>query len=183
MNPLGVRAYSFTVPCDKERLHDFLWRIYQRLPEKGLIHIFNRSHYEDILVPTAHNLLDEKLIERRYDYINSFENQLEDSGVIILKFYLHISNDEQEKRLKERLTDPSKKWKYKTSDKVESKKWDKYMQVYEKIITRCSPNIAWQIIPADDKWYRNYLVAKTIVDKLEALEMNYPGETNQRHHG
>ena len=176
INPLGVNATSFNEPCDKEKVHDFLWRIYQHLPEKGRIQIFNRSHYEDILVPTVHQLIDEKLIERRYDYINSFEQHLEDSGTIILKFYLHISRNEQHKRLEERLTDPLKKWKYKISDKTESKKWDDYIYVYENIINRCSPGIPWQIIPADVKWYRNYQVAKAIVNKLESLKMKYPGE-------
>ena len=176
VNPLGVHATAFSEPCDKERVHDFLWRIYQQLPEKGMIVIFNRSHYEDILVPTIHRLLDEKLIERRYDYINYFEQQLEDSGTIILKFYLHISRDEQGKRLEERLTDPLKKWKYKASDKTESKKWEDYIHTYENIISRCGPNIPWQVIPSDDKWYRNYLVAKAIVSKLESLKMRYPGE-------
>ena len=176
VNPLGVHATAFSEPCDKERVHDFLWRIYQQLPEKGMIVIFNRSHYEDILVPTIHRLLDEKLIERRYDYINFFEQQLEDSGTIILKFDLHISRDEQGKRLEERLTDPLKKWKYKASDKTESKKWEDYIHTYENIISRCGPNIPWQVIPSDDKWYRNYLVAKAIVSKLESLKMRYPGE-------
>lgn len=175
VNPLGVHATSFTEPCDKEKVHDFLWRIYQQLPEKGRIQIFNRSHYEDILVPAVHRTLEEKLIERRYHYINSFEQQLEDSGTIILKFYLHISRNEQQKRLKERLTDAMKKWKYKNSDDEESKKWDRYIDSYEKIISRCSTEIPWHIIPADDKWYRNYLVAKTIVKKLESLKMDYPG--------
>ena len=176
VNPLGVHATAFSEPCDKERVHDFLWRIYQQLPEKGMIVIFNRSHYEDILVPTIHRLLGEKLIERRYDYINFFEQQLEDSGTIILKFDLHISRDEQGKRLEERLTDPLKKWKYKASDKTESKKWEDYIHTYENIISRCGPNIPWQVIPSDDKWYRNYLVAKAIVSKLESLKMRYPGE-------
>ena len=176
VNPLGVHANSFTEPCDKERTHDFLWRIYQRLPEKGRIQIFNRSHYEDILVPTVHELLNKKLIERRYDYINSFEKQLEDSGTIILKFYLHISREEQKKRLEKRLTDPLKKWKYKASDKTESEKWDDYVCTYENIINLCSPDIPWQVIPADDKWYRNYRVAKAIVGKLESLKMRYPGD-------
>ncbi|QEC69708.1 polyphosphate kinase [Panacibacter ginsenosidivorans] len=176
VNPLGVHASAFSEPCDKERVHDFLWRIYQQLPEKGMIRIFNRSHYEDILVPTVHRMLDDKLIERRYDYINSFEQQLEDSGTIILKFYLLISRDEQKKRLEKRLKDPLKKWKYKASDKTESKKWNDYIRTYENIISRCSPAIPWQVIPADDKWYRNYLVAKTIVGKLESLKMKYPGD-------
>lgn len=174
VNPLGVHATAFSEPCDKERMHDFLWRIYQRLPEKGKIQIFNRSHYEDILVPTVHRLLDEKLIERRYSYINSFEQQLEDSGTIILKFYLHISREEQKKRLEKRLTDPLKKWKYKSSDKTESKKWDDYICTYENIINHCGSDIPWQVIPANDKWYRNYLVAKIISGKLESLKMKYP---------
>ena len=175
VNPLGVHATAFSEPSEKEKTHDFLWRIYQQLPENGMIRIFNRSHYEDILVPTVHRTLDENLIKGRYDYINSFEQQLQDSGTIILKFYLHISRDEQKKRLEKRLTNPLKKWKYKASDKTASKKWIDYIRTYENIINRCSPAIPWQVIPADDKWYRNYLVAKAIVVKLESLEMKYPG--------
>lgn len=174
VNPLGVHAFSFTEPCDKERVHDFLWRIYQRLPEKGLIHIFNRSHYEDILVPTAHKSLATSTILRRYDYINSFEQHLTDSQTIIIKFYLHISQDEQKRRLKKRLTHPMKKWKYKPADKIESNYWSAYIKTYEDIINRCSPEIPWHIIPANDNWYRNYKVAKIIVEKLESLQMNYP---------
>ncbi len=174
INPLGVHAYSFIEPCDKEKKHDFLWRIYQQLPEKGRIQIFNRSHYEDILIPSVHRSLNKDLIERRYDYINSFEQELVDNGTIILKFYLHISKKEQNKRLEKRKTDPLKKWKYKRSDKTESKKWQDYMQVYERILNRCSSQVPWHIVPADDKQYRNYLVAKTIVDTLDHLKLKYP---------
>ncbi|OJW81511.1 MAG: polyphosphate kinase [Bacteroidetes bacterium 46-16] len=176
INPLGVHAYSFTEPCDREQKHDFLWRIYQQLPEKGRIQIFNRSHYEDILVPSIHQLLDKSLIERRYDAINSFEQELIDNGTIILKFYLHLSKKEQHKRLEKRKSDPLKKWKYKKSDKTEAKKWQGYMKVYERILNDCSSQVPWQIVPADDKQYRNYLVAKAIVDTLEGLKLKYPGQ-------
>ncbi|MBN8670003.1 MAG: polyphosphate kinase [Chitinophagales bacterium] len=174
INPLGVHAYSFIEPCDKEKKHDFLWRIYQQLPEKGRIQIFNRSHYEDILIPSVHQSLNKDLIERRYDYINSFEQELVDNGTIILKFYLHISKKEQNKRLEKRKIDPLKKWKYKKSDTTESKKWQDYMQAYERILNRCSSQVPWYIVPADDKQYRNYLVAKTIVDTLDHLKLKYP---------
>ncbi len=177
INPLGVQAHSFKEPCEQEKQHDFLWRIYQQLPEKGRIQIFNRSHYEDILMPIVYRSLSKEVIARRYDYINSFERELVDNGTIILKFYLHINKKEQHKRLEKRRKDPLKKWKYSISDGIASQKWDEYISAYDKIINRCSSEIPWHIIPANDKQYRNYIVAKTIVDKLESLNMKYPNSS------
>ena len=174
VNPLGVHATAFREPCDKEKEHDFLWRIYQQLPEKGMIRIFNRSHYEDILVPTVHRLLDEELIERRYDYINSFEQQLEDSGTIILKFYLHISPEEQHERLSERMKNPGKMWKYNEKDFEEAKLWDIYMQMYQECFDNCK-HPSWTIVPSDQNWYKEYIIASQLYTLLKGLDMQYPG--------
>ena len=177
VNPLGVSATSFKAPCDMELEHDYMWRIYQKLPEKGMIQIFNRSHYEDILVPTIQNKLNVKIIEERYNFINSFEKHLQNNNTIILKFFLHISADEQKKRIHERLKNPFKKWKYSDNDVESSEQWESYREVYEKILNRCGKEIPWEIIPADNKWYRNYLVASTIVKQLKQLKLKYPNNT------
>jgi PPK2 family polyphosphate:nucleotide phosphotransferase len=175
MNPMGVNVKAFKAPTEEELTHDFLWRIHPHAPARGMISVFNRSHYEDILVPTVHKLRDSKILERRYDIINSFEKSLTDSGTIILKFFLHLSKEEQKKRIKERIYLPRKMWKYDPADKREATKWSSYMKTYEKIFDRCSEAAPWQIIPADHKWYRNYLVAKNITDTMRSLKMKYPG--------
>ncbi len=180
VNPLGVHATSFKAPCDIELEHDYMWRIFQKLPKKGMIQIFNRSHYEDILVPTIKKTLPRQLIEKRYDFINAFEKHLLDNKTLVLKFFLHISENEQKKRIRERLTDPIKKWKYSDEDMKSSKNWKNYTQVYEQILNRCSPNIPWEIIPADNKWYRNYLVASTIVKQLKQLNLKFPNKKNDK---
>jgi PPK2 family polyphosphate:nucleotide phosphotransferase len=174
MNPMGINVKAFKAPTPEEMDHDFLWRVYPHVPAKGMIEIFNRSHYEEILVPTVHKALPEKVIKKRYDVINSFEENLVENGTIILKFFLHISKKEQAERIKERLKVPHKMWKYDPADKREEVSWDKYMEVYENIFQKCSPKIPWIMVPADRKWYRNYFVAKTIVDTLESLKMKYP---------
>ncbi len=174
VNPQGCKVKSFKTPSAEEKLHDFLWRIYANLPEKGMIQIFNRSHYEDVLFPVVHELIGKKEIKERYQAINNLEEHLKNNNTIILKFYLHISKKEQHKRLDERLTDPEKKWKYNVADEVEAKKWNAYMDAYQDVIDECSKINPWIIVPADQKWYRNYIIAKTIVEMLEDLEMNYP---------
>ena len=174
INPMGCNVKSFKAPTAEELKHDFMWRIYPHLPEKGMIQIFNRSHYEDILVPSIHGTLPEAGIEERYHFINCFEKQIQASGTVILKFFLHISKKEQAKRIEARKQDPHKKWKYDKSDEREAKSWDAYSQVYEKIIERCSPEVPWHIVPADQKWYRNYFVANRIVEQLENLNLKYP---------
>lgn len=174
INPMGVNVKAFKEPTPEEKGHDFLWRVYPHLPAKGMIEIFNRSHYEEILVPTIHKTAEKELIERRYGIINSFEQNLSDSGTSILKFFLHISKEEQKKRIEERLTVPEKKWKYDPADSAEEKNWDAYMELYGKIFERCSPQFPWLIVPADHKWYRNYFIAKEIVKTLKALKMKYP---------
>lgn len=176
VNPLGVHATSFKAPNDAELEHDYMWRIFQKLPEKGRIQIFNRSYYEDILVPTIQKTFSPQLVDKRYDFINTFEKHILDNKTLVLKFFLHISEDEQKKRIQERLTDPIKKWKYSEEDMKSSKKWNKYTQVYEQILNRCSPEIPWVIVPSDNKWYRNYLVASTIVKHLKQLNLKYPNK-------
>ncbi len=174
INPQGCKVKSFKSPTEEEKAHDFLWRIFANLPEKGVIQIFNRSHYEDILFPAVHKLVDKKIIQERIHTINHFEEHLQNENTIILKFYLHISQKEQLKRLNERLTIPEKKWKYDAGDKTEAKKWKSYRAAYQRVIDKCDKASPWIIVPADEKWYRNYFVANTIVNTLENLKMEYP---------
>ncbi len=174
VNPQGCNVKSFKSPTAVEQLHEFLWRIYANLPERRMMQIFNRSHYEDVLFPVVHKLIDKKEIQERYNVINTLEEHLQDNNTIILKFYLHLSQKEQKSRLKKRITVPEKRWKYSPEDKKESEKWEQYMHAYQTIFEKCSKACPWVIVPADDKWYRTYLVAKTIVRTLENLKMNYP---------
>lgn len=174
VNPMGCNVKSFKAPTEEEQNHDFLWRIYPYLPAKGMMQIFNRSHYEDILVPSIHGTLSTAAIEERYHFINCFEKQIHASGTVILKFFLHISKKEQAKRIEARKQDPHKKWKYDKSDEREAKSWETYSRVYESILQRCSPEIPWHIVPADQKWYRNYYIANRIVEQLENLNLKYP---------
>lgn len=175
VNPQGVRVASFKKPTPQELSHDFLWRIHNVVPSRGMIGIFNRSHYEDILVVRVHNLVPRKVWQRRYDHINNFERLLTDSDVTILKFYLHISKEEQKERFQARLDQPHKRWKFNPADLDERKHWDDYMQAYEDALSNCSPDDApWHIVPANKKWYRNLVISKTIVETLEGLNMKYP---------
>ena len=174
INPQGCSVKSFKTPTEEEKLHDFLWRIYANLPEKRIFQLFNRSHYEDILFPVVHRLLDKKEIKKCHETINKFEEHLRKSGTIILKFFLHISKEEQNKRLEKRLTKPERKWKYNAGDKKEAKKWDDYMKAYQNVLDGCGKHNPWIVVPADNKWYRNYLVANTIVETLKNLKMKYP---------
>jgi PPK2 family polyphosphate:nucleotide phosphotransferase len=177
INPQGCKVKSFKTPTEEEKSHDFLWRIYANLPEKGMIQIFNRSHYEDILFPVVHELIDKKEIHERHKIINEFEEHLQNTNTIILKFFLHISEKEQKNRIDKRLDDPEKQWKYNPADKKEAKFWNNYIATYQAMLEGCGKKNPWIIVPADQKWYRNYLVAKTIVETLENLKMNYPKET------
>jgi PPK2 family polyphosphate:nucleotide phosphotransferase len=174
INPSGVRVHPFKKPTDLEMAHDFLWRVHQVVPEKGIIQIFNRSHYEDILIQRVHEWIDEDTVQLRIKHINYFEQILKDNGTLILKFYLHISPEEQQIRFKERQEDITKKWKYNAQDGVESKLWKKYMLAYHDAITLCNQAAEWQIVPADQNWYKEYLVATRIVEELKALKMKFP---------
>ena len=167
LNPQGVRVESFKVPTDEELAHDFLWRVHRVTPGKGVFGVFNRSHYEDVLVVRVHGLAPEKVWKARYDHINAFEALLADSGTIILKFFLHISKDEQAKRLHEREQEVGKAWKLSAGDWREREKWDAYQEAYEDALSRCSTEAApWHIVPADRKWFRNLAIAEVLVERL-----------------
>lgn len=175
MNPQGVMVSSFKEPTPLELSHDFLWRIHQHAPAKGMIQVFNRSHYEDVLVTRVHKVIDDKTAEARMKAINNFERLLTDhNNTHILKFYLHVSADEQHQRLEERLKDRRKQWKYNENDFKEAKLRDIYLDMYEECFRHCN-DIPWQIVPADQNWYKEYLVAKRLRDTLKKLHMNYPG--------
>jgi PPK2 family polyphosphate:nucleotide phosphotransferase len=178
VNLMGISVKSFKAPTEEEAAHDFLWRVHPHTPAKGQIQLFNRSHYEDILFPSVHETIDKKSLKKRYDLINSFEENLTLNNTTILKFFLHISKEEQKKRIEARLTTPHKKWKYAMADTIEGTHWNAYMKTYEKIIERCSPEIPWCVVPADNKEYRNYLIAKEIVNALTSLKMKYPTAIN-----
>jgi len=183
VNPQGVRVESFKVPSDEERAHDFLWRVHARTPAKGQLTVFNRSHYEDVLITRVHDLIPRATWERRYDEINEFERTLTDEGTIILKFYLHLSRGEQRRRLQERLDDPAKHWKFREGDVTERKFWKAYMAAYEDAITATSTSWApWCIVPADRKWYRDLVVCRRIVETLEGLKMRFPSLPPEFHH-
>jgi PPK2 family polyphosphate:nucleotide phosphotransferase len=167
-NPQGMQVASFKVPTEEELAHDFLWRVHQVAPRKGMIGIFNRSHYEDVLVVRVHKLVSEAAWKQRYDQINAFEQLLAANGTLIMKFFLHISKEEQEQRLLEREQDVEKAWKLSAADWRERTYWDAYMQAYQDVLSRCSTKQApWYIIPANRKWYRNLAVAEVLVETLK----------------
>jgi PPK2 family polyphosphate:nucleotide phosphotransferase len=175
VNPQGCRVTGFKAPTPEELAHDFLWRIHEHVPPRGYVGIFNRSHYEDVLVVRVHNLVPEAVWQQRYEHINNFEKLLADSGVTIMKFFLHISKDEQKERLEERLKDKSKNWKFNPGDLKARARWEEYMQAYEDAINRCStPWAPWHVIPANKKWYRNLAISERLVEVLESLDMKYP---------
>jgi PPK2 family polyphosphate:nucleotide phosphotransferase len=175
IDPLGVVATSFKAPTLRELAHDFLWRVHKVVPAAGMIGIFNRSHYEDVLVARVHELVSRDRIAARYDQINAFERHLAENGTVILKFFLHISKAEQKVRLQERLDDPTKRWKFSPGDVAERKHWDDYRASYQTVLERCSTKWApWFIVPADRKWYRNAVVAKILLSTLQALHLAYP---------
>lgn len=174
MNPQGVKVQSFKAPTEEELSHDFLWRIHRHTPEKGMIQVFNRSHYEDILVTRVHKLIDDATARKRMEAINHFEALLQEhNNTHILKFYLHISQEEQLERLQERVKDPAKMWKYNDRDFKESAKWDQYREVYEDCFEHCN-NPPWTIVPSDKNWYKEYLVAAALHSLLKGLDMKYP---------
>lgn len=178
MNPQGCRVAAFKQPTPQEAAHDFLWRVHEAAPARGEVVIFNRSHYEDVLIVRVHNLVPPKIWSRRYDEINEFESTLAANGTQILKFFLHISKETQLKRFKERLDDPSKHWKISEADYKERGYWDEYVAAYEEALSRCSTEHApWFVIPADHKWFRNLVIARIVVEHLESLKMQYPKPT------
>ena len=175
VNPQGCQVTSFKVPTDEELEHDYLWRVHKATPRRGDIGIFNRSHYEDVLVVRVHNLVPESVWQQRYEQINNFEKLLADSGTTIVKFFLHISKEEQKERFEARLRDPRKNWKFSMGDVKERGYWDDYMRAYEDALSRCStPWAPWYVIPADHKWYRNLAISEIIIETLEKLDMRFP---------
>jgi PPK2 family polyphosphate:nucleotide phosphotransferase len=176
-NPMGCSVTSFKVPTPTEAAHDYLWRVHQRTPAKGEIAIFNRSHYEDVLVVRVHDFVPKKVWQRRFNHINAFEQLLVDEGTTILKFFLLIDRDEQKARLQSRIDDPKKNWKFKLGDLAERKLWDDYMLAYEDVLRRCSTDQApWYVIPANRNWFRNLAVATILADTMAGLKPAFPPE-------
>ena len=175
LNPQGVHVHAFKAPVAEEITHDFLWRVHGVAPARGLIQIFNRSQYEDVLITRVHKWIDDNTAKKRMKAINHFEELLtEHNNTRILKFYLHISPEEQQQRLQERISDPKKHWKYNAKDLEESKLWDQYREAYEDCFEHCN-DVPWIIVPADQNWYKEHIIASTLLKTLQSLNMQYPG--------
>jgi len=175
VNPQGIKVAGFKKPTGRELAHDYLWRVHAHTPAQGEIAVFNRSHYEDVLVVRVHDLVPPEVWSRRYEHINAFERILADEGATILKFYLHISKDEQKERLQARIDDPEKNWKFARGDLGERAVWDQYTEAFEAVLSRTSTDHApWYIVPADAKWYRDLVILELLVGTLERLQMRYP---------
>jgi PPK2 family polyphosphate:nucleotide phosphotransferase len=175
VNPQGVRVANFKVPSPEELDHDYLWRVHKKVPGRGEIVIFNRSHYEDVLVVRVHELVSKEVWSCRYDQINDFERMLAEEGTTIVKFYLHIDQDEQRERLQARLDEPDKRWKFNPGDLKERKLWGTYIEAYQDVLNKTSTDWApWYIVPANRKWYRNLVVATVLVETLEKLRLSFP---------
>jgi len=175
LNPLGASAHAFKEPTAEEQAHDFLWRVHKLTPAHGHVGIFNRSHYEDVLVVRVHELVPKEVWSKRYERINEFEKNLAQSGTRIVKFFLHISKEEQLRRFEQRLTDPQKQWKISEADYAERACWDDYVHAYEDALERCSTERApWYVIPADHKWFRNFAVARIVADTLDEMDIRIP---------
>jgi len=178
LNPAGVRVTSFKAPSKEELAHDYLWRIHQHAPATGQIAVFNRSHYEDVLIVRVKGFAPEHVWRKRYEHINAFEQMLADEGTTILKFYLHISKDYQKQRLQRRLDRPDKHWKFNPDDLKERARWETYGEAFNDALSRCSTEAApWYVIPSERRWFRNLLIAQIVADRLEALNMKYPEPT------
>jgi PPK2 family polyphosphate:nucleotide phosphotransferase len=175
VNPQGTRVANFKEPTDEELDHDFLWRVHKQVPARGELVIFNRSHYEDVLIVRVHKLVPPEVSKQRYDQIKTFEQMLAETGTTILKFFLYIDKDEQKKRLQARLDNPDKHWKFRRGDLDERKLWDDYMMAYEDALSKTSTAVApWFIVPANHKWYRDVVISTTLVNTLEGLDMKFP---------
>lgn len=177
--PFGLRAVGWKKPTDLEFAHDFLWRIHKEVPAKGELVIFNRSHYEDVLVQRVHGWIDEETVDRRFTAINAFEQLLvHDNNTVVLKFYLHLSKEQQVEELMERVTEADKHYKHNDGDWEEREHWDKYRKAYEDVLERSE--IPWHIIPVDDRWYRDYVMTEVVLDALEGLKMDWPELDSER---
>jgi len=175
VNPQGVRVSSFRSPSPEESSHDFLWRVHRRTPSKGEIVIFNRSHYEDVLIARIHQLVPRKVWTKRFDAINAFERELIEEGISVLKFFLHISREEQRRRLRDRIDDPTKQWKLSAADFHERRYWTDYLAAYEEMLQRTStPSAPWYLLPSNHKWFRNLAVSSILVETLKGMKLRYP---------
>lgn len=175
MNPQGCSVAGFKVPTEEELAHDYLWRIHKMTPGKGHITVFNRSHYEDVLVVRVHNLVPKDIWSKRYNEINAFERELANGGTTIVKFFLHIDKDEQLRRFRDRLDQPDKQWKISDADYKEREYWDDYQKAYMDVLSKCSFNYApWYVVPANHKWFRDLAVSQILVETMEGLKMRYP---------
>lgn len=174
LNPQGVMVKSFKAPSQEELSHDFLWRVHHAVPARGMIQVFNRSHYEDILITRVHNWCNDETAQKRMKAINNFEQLLmEHNNTILIKIYLHVSQKEQAERLQERIDNPTKHWKYNAKDIEEAKLWDKYMHMYEECFEHCNQP-PWMIVPADQNWYKEFLITRALLEKLKSLDLKYP---------
>ncbi|MGV3657845.1 MAG: PPK2 family polyphosphate kinase [Chitinophagaceae bacterium] len=173
LNPMGVRAQPFKAPTEEELEHDFLWRIHKHTPAKGMIQVFNRSQYEDVLITRVNGWIDDDTAHKRMKAINNFEQLLTNNNTHILKFYLHISPEEQHERLQERISDKRKQWKYNAGDFVEAAQWDAYRNAYEDCFEHCS-EVPWHIVPSDQNWYKEYYIANEVLQTLKGLNMQFP---------
>ncbi|HEX8349530.1 MAG TPA: PPK2 family polyphosphate kinase [Hymenobacter sp.] len=181
LNPQGVTVHAFKEPTEEELAHDFLWRVHIQAPHRGMIQIFNRSHYEDVLITRVTSSITDTEAKRRFAHINAFEKLLQDAGTTVLKFYLHVSEEEQRKRLAERTSDPAKQWKYEAGDEDKALQWPRYREVYEDVFRHCSPSTCpWHLVPADQNWYKAYIVAQTLRDALRELDPQFPSSKHQR---
>ena len=175
VTPQGCKVVTFKTPSAEELAHDFLWRVHQKAPAKGQIGIFNRSHYEDVLITRVHGLISDKVVKQRFNQIKEFEELISENGTVILKYFLHISKDEQKKRLEERIKNPEKRWKFNVTDLRERKLWENYQQAFEAMLAATSTDQApWHIVPANYKWYRNLIIADGVVNALENLKLKTP---------
>lgn len=175
VNPAGVETANFKAPSSEERAHDYLWRVHNAVPRYGYIGVFNRSHYEEVLIVRVMNLQPEKVWKKRFDQINAFESYLAANNVLLLKYFLHISKEEQAKRFEERLRDPRKNWKFSADDLKVRAHWDAYQTAFEEMLNRCSTSCApWHVVPGDHKWYRDYVIAQHVASVLEGMKMKWP---------
>ena len=175
LDPVGVSVATFKAPTEPELAHDFLWRVHPHVPEDGHIAIFDRSHYEDVLIVRVHELVPKQRLRARYAHIRNFEQMLADEGTVIRKFFLHISQEEQAARLQARIDDPHKHWKFRKEDLTERERWDEYQVAYEEAIRRtATPAAPWTVVPADRKWHRDYVICRMMVEALEGLDLRYP---------
>ncbi|OWY21599.1 polyphosphate kinase [Sphingobacteriales bacterium UPWRP_1] len=174
VHPMGIRVKSFKKPTPDEIAHDYLWRVHANTPAKGMIQVFDRSHYEEVLITRVNGWVDDATAHKRFRHLNEFERLLDDCGTKVLKFYLHVNEEERQERFFERITEPEKNWKYSPEDLVIFKQWPQYQKMYEDVLTNCGPDNPWIIVPSDKNWYKEYLIAKTVVNTMRNLNMKYP---------